>query len=287
MAPPFYADLGKASRDVFSKGYNFGHLRADVTCKSGDFEFKTNCIQNIGTGKLFGGIDVKYKVPNQGITLSEKWNTDNVLSTECVIDEKLLKGSKIIIDSAYAPYVGKRSGKIKTEYKHERTSLGGDFQLDSTGSKLFNGHAVIGITDNWLLGFSVGADAAKNKLTHRNFSVAYDSKDLGVHAFVNNLNEFGANFFVKAANQVDIGASLSWTSGENVNRYGLAAKYELDKDTSIRAKINNQSMLGIGLMHTLKPGLKLIISSSMNLADLNNTAHKVGFGIEYEPAPRK
>jgi len=287
MAPPFYADLGKSSRDIFSKGYNFGHLRADVTCKSGDFEFKSNCIQNIGTGKLFGGMDVKYRVPNQGITLTEKWNTDNVLSTECVIDDKLLKNTKLIIDSAYAPYVGKRSGKVKSEYKHDLASVGGDFQLDSTGAKIGNFHIVGKLLDNWLIGGTIGYDVAKGKVTHRNVSVAYDSKEWGVHGFVNNLNEYGSNIFVKAANQVDIGANLSWTTGENNARFGLAAKYDLDKDTTIRAKINNQSLLGVGLTHTLKPGLKLIVSSSMSLADMNNTAHKVGFGIEYEPAARK
>lgn len=41
-----------------------------------------------------------------GMTLAERWNTDNTLSTEVVIDDKLLKGLKLVLDTAYAPYVG-------------------------------------------------------------------------------------------------------------------------------------------------------------------------------------
>ena len=33
MAPPTYADLGKAARDVFGKGFHFGLVKLDVKTK--------------------------------------------------------------------------------------------------------------------------------------------------------------------------------------------------------------------------------------------------------------
>uniref|UniRef100_A0A8C1LK67 Voltage-dependent anion-selective channel protein 2 n=1 Tax=Cyprinus carpio TaxID=7962 RepID=A0A8C1LK67_CYPCA len=32
--PPAYADLGKAAKDVFNKGYGFGTVKLDVKTKS-------------------------------------------------------------------------------------------------------------------------------------------------------------------------------------------------------------------------------------------------------------
>ena len=34
MAPPTYGDLGKASRDVFGKGYHFSLVKLDVKTKT-------------------------------------------------------------------------------------------------------------------------------------------------------------------------------------------------------------------------------------------------------------
>lgn len=49
-------------------------------------------------------------------------------------------------------------------------------------------------------------------------------------------------------------ANFNWTTGEQATRFGVGAKYDIDRDTIFRAKINNASQLGVGLTHTLKPG---------------------------------
>ena len=51
MAPPTYGDLGKASRDVFGKGYHFSLVKLDVKTKT-------------ASGKLIApnGIDYYYQM---------------------------------------------------------------------------------------------------------------------------------------------------------------------------------------------------------------------------------
>jgi hypothetical protein len=286
VPPPLFADLGKPARDVFSRGYNFGHIKLDTTTRSGDIEFKTNCLQNIGSGKLFGGIDVKYKIPAQNMTLAERWNTDNTLSTEIVIDNKLLKGLKLILETAYAPYVGKRSGKVKAEFKHDAISLNGDVNIDSTGGPIFNVGGVVGY-NNFFVGAHTGFDPAKTKLTHSNFGVAFDKGEFGIHALINNGNEYGGNLYHRVNNQLEMAANLNWTGGEQATRFGVAAKYDVDRDTVFRGKINNASQLGVGLTHTLKPGLKFTVSALINLPNFSEGGHKLGFGIEYDAPVRK
>jgi len=287
MGPPLFVDLGKPARDVFSRGYNINFVKLDTTTRSGDIEMKTSSQQNIGTGKMHGGIDVKYKIPNQGVSITEKWNTDNTLITEIIVENKLLKGSKLVMDTTYAPYVGKRTGKVKGEYKHENVAINMDVNIDHTGGPIFNA-AVVGGYQNWYLGYNIGFDPAKQKVSHSNFGLAFDKGDFGAHALVNNGTEFGGNLYHRVNSQLEIAANLNWATGESNTRFGVGAKYDIDRDTVVRGKVNNQSQLGVGLTHTLKPGLKFTASALVNIATLSDGGHKLGFGIEYDaPVARK
>ena len=44
-----------------------------------------------------------------GVTLSEKWNTDNTLGTELSIEDKLAAGLKLSLDTVFVPPTGSES----------------------------------------------------------------------------------------------------------------------------------------------------------------------------------
>jgi len=43
---------------------------------------------------------------NAGVTFTEKWNTDNVLQAEVSVEDQLLKGLKLSLDTNFAPQSG-------------------------------------------------------------------------------------------------------------------------------------------------------------------------------------
>lgn len=107
MAPPSYSDLGKQARDIFSKGYNFGLWKLDLKTKtSSGIEFNTAGHSNQESGKVFGSLETKYKVKDYGLTLTEKWNTDNTLFTEVAVQDQLLEGLKLSLEGNFAPQSG-------------------------------------------------------------------------------------------------------------------------------------------------------------------------------------
>jgi voltage-dependent anion channel protein 2 len=107
MAPPVYADLGKSSRDVFGKGYHFSLLKLECKTKtSTGVEFTTGGSSNLDSGKVVGNLETKYKLPDYGLTFTERWNTDNTLGTEIAIQDQIAKGLKITFDSTFAPASG-------------------------------------------------------------------------------------------------------------------------------------------------------------------------------------
>lgn len=42
--------------------------------------------------------------------------------------------------------------------------------------------------------------------------------------------------------------------GSNDTTFGLACKYQLDSDASVRAKVNNNSQIGLGYQQKLRDG---------------------------------
>ena len=46
---------------------------------------------------------------------------------------------------------------------------------------------------------------------------------------------------------------MGWTIGDNVARFGVAAKYCPSKDLELKAKVNNESRVAICATHYLTP----------------------------------
>jgi len=282
MAPPLFADLGKSARDVFTKGYNFGFYKLDSTTRTGSgLEFKSAFSHNVTSNKAYGALDIKYKIPKYGMTLVEKWNTDNTLATEVTVEDQIAKGLKTTLDSSYSVPVGKRNIRLKGEYFHQNAAVNGDITLDSANAPLINGGIVFGY-EGFLVGWHGGFDTGRSKLTHSNIGFGIAKGNYAVHTFVNNNSEFGGNVFHRPNANLELGANIGWRTGDNNPLFGLASKYQIDKDTIVRAKISNNSQLGFALTQTLNPSLKVTFSTLVNISSFADGGHKFGIGFEYD-----
>lgn len=279
--PPCYADLGKSARDLFSKGYNYGFHKLEVKTKTGSgVEFTTNGSSNHDSGKFTGSLETKYKLSDSGLTFVEKWNTDNTLGTEITIEDQLVKGLKLAFDTQFAPQTGKKSGKVKTSYKQEYVNVGCDIDCDFGGPTV-HGSAVAGY-NGWLAGYQMSFDTSKSKLTRNNFAVGYDSSDFTLHTAVNDGTDFLGSVFQKVNKSLDLGVQLHWTAGSNATQFGIAAKYVQDKDTTYRAKVSNNSQIGLSAQHRVKDGIMFTTSCLLEGKNFNAGGHKIGFGLEFE-----
>lgn len=279
--PSSYADLGKSARDLFSKGFNYGFYKLEAKTKTDSgVEFTSNGSSNHDSGKFNGSLETKYKWGEYGLTFSEKWNTDNTLGTEITIEDQLVKGLKLSFDTQFAPQTGKKSGKIKTVYKQEYIHANCDVDFDFAGPTI-NGAAVVG-HNGWLAGYQFGFDTSKSKLSKSNFAVGYNADDFTLHTSVNDGSEFGGSIFQRVNSQLETGVQLKWAAGSNATNFGIAAKYSPEKDTTIRAKVNNNSQIGLSYQQKIRSGVSLTLSTSIEGKNFNQGGHKVGLGIDFE-----
>lgn len=279
-APPCYDDLGKSARDLFKKGFNYGFYKLECKSKTNNgVEFTTTGNSNHDSGKVGGSLETKYKYSEYGLTFLEKWNTDNTLGTEITIEDQMVKGLKLTFDTSFAPQTGKKSGKIKAAYKQEYVNTNADVDFDFAGPTI-NDAFVIGY-QGWLAGYQMSFDTSKSKLTKSNFAVGYTTGDFTLHTSVDDGSDFTGSVFQRVNKDLETGVLLNWTAGSNATKFGLAAKYIADKDTTIRAKVNNNSQIGLAYEQKIRDGVSLTLSTLVEGRNFNQGGHKIGLGLDF------
>ena len=75
---------------------------------------------------------------------------------------------------------------------------------------------------------------------------------------------------------------LGWTASKSETRFGIGCKYALDKNASLRAKVNNSSQVGLGYQQKLRDGVTLTLSSLIDGKNFQQGGHKLGLALELE-----
>eukprot|EP00069_Balaena_mysticetus_P000440 bmy_14541T0 len=151
---------------------------------------------------------------------------------------------------------------------------------DFSGPPIY-GWAVWAI-EGWLAGYQASFDTAKSKLSQNNFAPGYKAADFQLHTHVSDSTESGGAIYQKVNKKTETSINFAWTAGRNNTCFGISAKYKLDCRTSLSAKVNNASLIGLGYPQTLRPGVKLTLSALICGKNFNAGGHKVGLGFELE-----
>jgi len=278
MAPPSYSDIGKQARDVFGKGYHFGLVKLDVKSKtSSGVEFSAGGSSSTDGGKVTGSLETKYKIKEHGLSLTEKWNTDNSLNTTVDYD-KLCEGLKLTLDGSFQPNSGDKSGKFKTEYKHEKFLFNADLNLAS--SPVVNMSTSVG-HGAYSLGYQTAFDSGKSALTKHNLALAYHAGVMFLHGTASVSKVFGGGVYLKNSPKLETGVTASSAVGGS-SSFGIGCKYSLGPDASLRAKVNNASQVGLSYQQKLRDGITLTMSANIDGNKLNEPGHKLGLALEME-----
>ena len=99
---------------------------------------------NIDTARVGGNLELKTKrCPGTGTQLTTKWNTENVISTSLSLQDKLLDGLSLTLDSTYSPDTGSKNGRLKAEFASPAVLMALDTDLNLSGP-VINTSAVLG-----------------------------------------------------------------------------------------------------------------------------------------------
>jgi voltage-dependent anion channel protein 2 len=81
---------------------------------------------------------------------------------------------------------------------------------------------------------------------------------------------------------LEAGAKAVFGKGKSSASIEVAAKYQLDRGSFVKAKVNNEGTLGLGYTFNLAAGLKLAVAGLFDANKMSTEANNVGFHITYE-----
>ena len=212
--------------------------------------------------------------------MTEKWNTDNTLSADLALEDKVAKGLKLVLSSTFVPQSGKKKAVLKTTYKTDAVTVNLDSTLD-LGGPLVNGSAVA-YYKNWLLGYQMAFDTSKSKLTRNNFAIGFTQKDFVLHTYALDGAEFGGSLYHKINKDLEGAVDLGWSANSNTTRCVIGGKYNMDRDVSVRAKVSNDCQVGLGYQLKVRDGITLGFSCIIDGKNFNQGGHKTGLSLELE-----
>lgn len=283
--PPSFADLGQAARDLLHKGYNYGTVKMELKTKTANgVSITSGGRSHAATGKTNGGLElsklVQHSVP---FTVKGKWTTENVFHTEMVIEDQLLKGAKIACETSYAPSSGKKTGRLKAGYKAAHINSNLDVDFNYAGPTV-NAAAVLGHSGVFA-GYRCAYDTASSRTTKSDFSIGYTAPDFQLYSSVANGSDYSGSIYHKVNPTLETAVLFSWTQDKDASAapsFAIGAKYALDADSSVAAKINQSSALGIAYSQKLRPGVNLTLSTLVDAKNFDAGGHQVGLGLDFD-----
>ena len=83
-------------------GLDSGVVKLDVkTVADNKVEFKISGTHANDSGKTDGKVEGKYKCKEYGATLTETWDTKNTVGCKVEVEDKVLQGLKVVLDSSF------------------------------------------------------------------------------------------------------------------------------------------------------------------------------------------
>jgi len=288
MIPCTFSDLGKAAKDLFDKDFCLGLIKITHKGKTVD-----NLDISVGGTKVLnaveslsaisGHLETKYKIPKHGLTITEKWTTNNVLTSDICIEDRFVQGLKKSLELVFEPTTGKKSAKLKTDYKQKYAHLNLDIDLP-TKNPILNASLVLGCETKY--GFLAGVqgtfDTSNGTLSKYQYSVGMDRGDLVIHTLLVNHNDIQASIYQRLNNRVETAATATYAHNTKVSRFGVAAKYAWDQSSFIKGKVDTACIVQLAYGFLLRDGFKMTVSGQFDGKNLDSGNHRLGLALDFE-----
>lgn len=282
MATPAYSDIPKAANDLLGKDFPVGSTKLDVKTKAPNgVQFSVSGAQ-ASSGAVNGRLEAKYAdIPN-GLTLTQAWDTANLLDTKIEIQDQIAKGLKVDVNSRFVPDSAKgKSASVALAYKYPNLHCRAFVDVLK---RSFTGDVTVG-HDGFVAGAEVGYDVPLGQISKYAATIGYSAAPYTVALqATSNLSVFAASYHHRVNPFVEASGKVTWDAKAAANAVGLeiGSKYTLDSVTYVKGKINNVGIAHLSYFQTLRPGVKLGLGLQLDTQRLNEPAHKVGLSMSFE-----
>ena len=97
-------------------------------------------------------------------------------------------------------------------------------------------------------GYQMAYDTASSRLTKSDLALGYKAPDFELYSAVSNGSDYSGSIHHKVSPALETAVHFAWTHDKDATAapsFAIGAKYQIDKDSSLAAKINQSSALGL------------------------------------------
>jgi voltage-dependent anion channel protein 2 len=175
------------------------------------------------------GIFISLTRGRAGISITQSWNTANLLATKVELDNTFASGLKTEVLSNFNPAAGNKGQKVNFHFKQPNFHGRVFGDLNPSGAVSAIADAVLS-HEGFVVGGEVGYDVQKAAITKYSAAVGYTTPlyNAAITA-TNSLNVFTASYYQKVNTAVEAGAKATWDAKQgSAVGLELAAKYKID-----------------------------------------------------------
>lgn len=282
---PSYSELGKTYKDFFNQGYYFGILKLGTknrTCR--ERSVNTTGTHTIEDGSSFWELETRMTYTKYGCSYISKWNTEGLMGVDIFHPLGFLPGVTIGVGGLYNFESKTKLAKILFKYNHKnRATLDLGMEGGDETPVVANGSLVLGY-NNFLAGYQVAYNTEGGDLTKNNIALGYEGCNFNIHGAIENLENCCVGIHHKTTANLDTGVEINYKPQEEQStKMGIAVAYRINPFTTMRAKFNTQSEIGLGYEIKIKEGCALTLAAFVDAKNLGEGGtHKIGMGLEFE-----
>lgn len=274
MAPPKYADLGKAAKDCLSKDFVVGDVKFEVSTKtSTGVAFKTVTTKNQKDGSVGGTCEAKYLYKPFNLEVTEKWNTSGVLLQTLSL-AGLADGLKIDNDTSYNTNNEAITSVVKVDYVQKQIRTTADVNLLK---KVVNATSVFNHNQVYV-GVQAAYDGAKGAVASKTVAASYIAPDFQFTTSTDG-EKVSSTLHHRVSPHTTAAVAFGWKKGTNETDFALGAHFNLDPASFLKAKMTHTGQLTFGYTQVVSPNAKVSVGMNVDSKNLATDAHRLGFSL--------
>jgi len=268
---PAFGDLGCLAGGVLNAPFNLGALSLDFALATKSSSAYGASLSMATRGKaLTSALETSHVLFGQDFKM--RYTSERVLEESLSMKDVLLPGLNIALNSDFTPDSGKLNIGLTSTFSNDLATIAVS-ATENLGS--IEASAVFH-KSGWLAGLLSNVDPKSPGNLAASFALGYKAADFQAMTTLTPNKSLTAQIYQKLTSGAECGIEVVAAPGAKPS-LALAHKVALSDASTLAVKVDNSSLVSVGLSTALRPGVKLNICGAVNA--LNVAAGPNDFGI--------
>jgi len=282
-APVKFSELTKSTKDLLEKHFPAGVVELEVnTTASNGVKFTATGVHDEKVTGIEAELKAKYTNKANGLCMTNKWTSQNVLGVELDLCDSIVDGLKLGVNSQF--FLLRNSVAVRVNGGYRRDWLNMNASLDVFGGPTVSADAVVKV-QGLFAGVDVTYDVPTNQLSKYDVAVGMNHNEYSLAVMAKKqLSVFSASVFHRARPDLLTGCTATWDKGAKASNvvFDFGSQYHLDRDAFVKGKIDSNGRIGLSYTQNLRSFLKVTLGCLIDSKHLGQNSHKLGLSVTFD-----